>query len=320
MSTSYAEIGVKGKATAVPSVQISGRDVIATGKWLRTANVRDEELVEGETAIDPEAFVEHLKHSGLQADIFTFAQKLGDQKPKFSYLQEWDNWAAIPITTYSDWWDNRAESSVRRAVRKAVKSGVEVRVAQLDDAFVQGIVSINNESPVRQGKAFWHYQKDAESVRREHATYPERTAFLGAYFQGEMIGYLRMTFADRSANIIQILSKMKHFDKRPTNALIAKAVEMCDEWKMSYLTYCNYVYNDADSSLTEFKRRSGFEQILLPRYYIPLTLKGKIALKLGMHHGIVKMLPKPMLKRLLAARKYWYERKLKTISTTDSEQ
>ena len=74
---------------------------------------------------------------------------------------------------------------------------------------------------------------------------------------------------------------MKHFDKRPTNALIAKAVEICEQRGFAYLTYCNYVYNDPDSSLTEFKRRNGFEQVLVPRYYIPLTLQGRIALKLG---------------------------------------
>jgi len=320
MSTSYAEIGVKGKATAVPSVQIDGRTVIVTGKWLQTANVRDEELVEGEITSDPAAFVEQLKQSGLRADVFTFAQKLPNSEPRFAYHQEWDNWAVIPVTTYSDWFEKRAESSVRRAVRKAAKSGVEVKVAPLDDAFVQGIVNINNETPVRQGKAFWHYHKDPESVRQEHATYPDRTSFLGAYYQGEMIGYLRVTFADRTANIIQILSMMKHFDKRPTNALIAKAVEMCDEWQMSHLTYCNYVYNDADSSLTEFKRRSGFEQILLPRYYIPLTWKGEIAVKIGIHHGIVKLLPKRLLKGLLALRKYWYERKATAPADGGTEQ
>ena len=68
MSTSYAEIGVKGKATAVPSVQIDARTVIVTGKWLQTANVRDEELVEGEITSDPAAFVEQLKRSGLRAN------------------------------------------------------------------------------------------------------------------------------------------------------------------------------------------------------------------------------------------------------------
>ena len=79
---------------------------------------------------------------------------------------------------------------------------------------------------------------------------------------------------------------IKHYDKRPANALIAKAVELCEQQGMSYLMYCNYVYNDPESSLTEFKRRNGFEQALVPRYYVPLTLKGKIALRLGLHRGV----------------------------------
>ncbi len=80
---------------------------------------------------------------------------------------------------------------------------------------------------------------------------------------------------------------------------------------MSHLTYCNYIYNDPTSSLTEFKRRSGFEQVMVPRYYIPLTLKGKIALQLGFHKGLVKRIPKPILARLLRIRSSWFERKTK---------
>ena len=49
--------------------------------------------------------------------------------------------------------------------------------------------------------------------------------------------------------------------------------------------YCNYVYNDPNSSLTEFKRRNGFEKVLLPRYYIPLTLKGKLAQRCQFHRA-----------------------------------
>ena len=32
---------------------------------------------------------------------------------------------------------------------------------------------------------------------------------------------------------------------------------------------------------------------MLPRYYVPLTLKGKIALKLGFHHGLVEIFRDP---------------------------
>ncbi len=80
--------------------------------------------------------------------------------------------------------------------------------------------------------------------------------------------------------------------------------------------YCSYVYNDPDSSLTEFKRRNGFEKVLLPRYYIPLTAKGKIALKLGFHRGVVKNIPKPLLRRLLKMRSFWNARRLKAVEGT----
>jgi hypothetical protein len=114
------------------------------------------------------------------------------------------------------------------------------------------------------------------------------------------------------ASTVQLLSKIKHYDKRPANAMIAKAVEVCEKAGVPYLMYCNYVYNDPNSSLTEFKRRNGFEQVLIPRYYIPLTQRGKIALQLGLHRGLVQRIPKPILTRLLKIRNAWYERKVKT--------
>ncbi len=316
MSIGHTEIRVKGKAVCVPAAQIDGRRVIISGKWLKIAVVQDEELVEGETVADPESFVSQLKEIGLNADLFTFAQKLTDTTPKHRYHMEWENLAVIPITIYSDWWEKRLESSVRRAVRKAAKSGIEVKLAELDDAFVKGIVGINNETPIRQGKAFWHFQKSFDEVKRENSTYPERNLFLGAYYQGEMIGFMRMICVDKVASLIQLLSMMKHYDKRPANAMIAKAIETCEQKGISHLTYCNYIYNDPNSSLTEFKRRNGFEQVLVPRYYIPLTVKGKMALRLGLHHGLKGLIPRPLFIQLLKIRSWWYERRLKTMKVT----
>src|SRR6266702_3588302 len=158
MNDSQTEIRVKGKSVRVPSAEIEGRTVITSGKWLKMATARDEDLIEGETLTNPESFVSQLKQSGLKADIFTFGQRLPECTPKHAYHMDWENLAVIPITTYKDWWDNRAESSVRRAVRKATKSGLVVKRAEFDDEFVNGIVSINDETPVRQGKAFWHYK------------------------------------------------------------------------------------------------------------------------------------------------------------------
>ena len=290
--------------------------MITTGKWLKMAVVQDEDLLEGETVADPESFAQRLRETELKADIFTFAQKLPDITPKYAYHREWDNFAVIPITTFSEWWEKRVEPSVRRAVRKATKAGVTVRLAEFDDVFVQGIVNINNETPIRQGKPFWHFQKSFGAVKRENSTYAERNTFLGAYCQDELIGFIRMTHADSTANIVQLLTMTKHFDKRPANALIAKAVEICEQNQVSHLMYCNYIYNDPKSSLTEFKRRSGFEKVLLPRYYIPLTPKGKVALSLGLHRGVAQRIPKPLLTQLLKMRGLWHARRLKAVEGT----
>jgi len=303
----HTEIHVRGKAVSVPSARIECRNVLRSGGLLKIALPQDEELIEGETVRDPESFISQLKESGLNADIFTFAQKLPDTAPKYSYHMEWDNLAVIPITTFSEWWDKRVESSVRRAVRKATKLGLVIKVAEFDDEFVKGIAGINNETPTRQGRAFWHFQKSFDEVKQENSTYPGRNAFLGAYYEGQLIGFIRLIYADKVASTVQLLSMMKHYDKRPANALIAKAVELCEQQGMSYLMYCNYVYNDPDSSLTEFKRRNGFEQALVPRYYIPLTLKGKIALKLGLHRGAKSLIPRSLFKQLLKLRSRWYE-------------
>lgn len=316
LSRGQTEIRIKGKSILVPSQQIDGTAVITSGKWLKTAVVHDEELLEDETLTDPESFVSQLKRGGLNADLFTFSQRLPHTTPKFSHHVEWDNFAVIPITTYSDWFKNRVESSVQRAIRKAAKSGIEVRPVELDNEFIQGIVNINNDTPIRQGRTFWHFQKSFEEVKHEHLTYAERNIFLGAYLEGELIGYMRMVRIDRVASVIQLLTMTKHYDKRPANALIAKAVELCEKKALSHLMYCNYVYKDPKSSLTEFKKRSGFEQVLLPRYYIPLTLKGKVALKLGLHRGLASQIPEPLVRFLLRIRGFWYGRKLKTVKET----
>ncbi len=310
MTASSTQIRIKGRPVSVPSAGIDGRTVIVTGSWLKVATIMDEFLLEGEPVPDPEAFVVQLKRGDLKADVFTFAQRVPDVVPRYGYHAESDNAAVIPITTFADWLSHRAEYDVRKAVRRAERLGVKTELAEFNDAFVEGICRIYNESPVRQGKPFWHYQKDFETVKRENATYLDRSAFIGAYFQNELIGFIKMVYVGRIASTLQVISQKQHFDKKPMNALIAKAVEICESRGVSHLVYGSYIYNDPKSSLTEFKRRNGFEQFSLPRYYVPLTLKGRIALQLNLHHQPANGIPKPVLAQLRKIRSLWYNRKL----------
>lgn len=304
----------KGKPLLVRSVRIGGRNIIVKGDWLKTASIQDEDLAEGEIVQDPKEVIVLLKNSALKADIFTFGEKMPQTSPRFEFHVEWDNLAVIPISTYSDWFHNRTDTGTRRAVRRAAKEGVVVRRVELDDAFVQGICAINNENPIRQGKRFWHFQKSFEEVKRENSTYSERNEFLGAYLGDRLIGFMRLTRVDGTASVIQLLSLMSEYDKRPANALIAKAVELCEKERFSHLVYCSYVYNDPKSSLTEFKRRNGFEMVVLPRYYVPLTAKGELAIRLGLHRGLVKSIPKPLLLKLLRLRAKWDQLKAKEVT------
>ncbi len=312
VETTYTEVRVNGKTFQAPCIRVKDATIIVTGKRLQKAAIKDEDLAEPQTVQAPDELIRALKLTDLKPDFFTFVQKIPDTSPKFSHQLEWDNLAVVPITTYKDWLENRIEYDVRKALRKSARMGVTAGIVQFDDALVRGIVQIYNESPTRQGKAFWHYQKDFDTVKHESGTYLEKSEFIGAWFQQELIGFIKMAYVGTYATTIHVISMKKHFDKKATSLLLAKAVEICEQKKLTHLIYGNYVYSDPASSLTEFKRRNGFEKVLLPRYYVPLTFKGKLALKLGLHHGPGGIMPESVRKLLVNGRAELYKRLAKS--------
>lgn len=296
----------------------ASRRLVVSGKLLRIAEVHDEIWLEGPGLDDPQAVLARLKKERIKADIFSFGQKIPDTEPKFSFPFEWDNFAVIPLTTYTAWWDKLPQEG-RRNVRIAGKKGVEIRVAEFDDAFVSGISGIYNESPLRQGRAFPHYGKSLERVKKENGTYLERSVFIGAFAGEELIGFIKMVYIDDQASLMQILSKNGHLEKKPMNAMLAKAVELAAERGSKFLVYRKYTYGNVFSPLTEFKRRNGFEEMKYPRYYIPLTWKGKLAMKLRLHLGLREALPPALVTKLAQLRSQWVERKSgakKTVAAT----
>jgi len=307
-NTKLEEIRIAGKTIYVPSAKIYERTVLVTGKWIRTAQLKDEEVVEGVSVEDPESFITKLKESKLKADVFTFAQRPPQIAPKYDYHFEWDNWAAIPTTCFNHWWENLPQES-RKNVRRAAKRGVAVTIVPFDDNLVNGVHRIYNQTRVRDGRVFWHFGKDFETVRRELATYLDRSEFIGAYWNEELIGFLKMVYVDHVATVFHIISMNEHHDKRPSNALLAKAAEVCERKGISHLIYTKFVYgNKRRSSLLEFKRRNGFEQVNFPRYYVPLTLRGEVFVRLRLYRGLSGLIPEPILQPLLSLRAWYYKR------------
>ena len=312
METRAETMNVKGVQVKVDSIRIDNQTILIAGRIIKIANLK-EEWYEDIGSVD--SIVKQLKDSALRPDIFTFWQRLPETEPKFTYRMELDNVAALRITTYQDWWQKQLSSKTRNLIRRAEKKGVEVRTVPFDEELVRGIMSIFDETPIRQGKLFWHYKKDFETVREEMSDRLEKAEFIGAYYNDKLIGFIKLLYADKYADMVEILSKIEHRDKSPTNALLAKAVEICEKKGLPHLVYAHW----SKGTLGDFKRHNGFERVDLPRYYVPITAKGALCLKLNLHRGIAEMIPEKMRARLIDLRRKWYSRKTEMVNRQDIE-
>jgi hypothetical protein len=310
MSDETQRISVKGRQRVVTSIPVGAEaSVIVTGSIIKIGKIHDEYWLEAKNIPEPELIVNVLKNSSARPDLFTFAQKLPNVTPRYNYQMEWDNYAVANFESYADWFEKQIDRNTKKNIRKFTKEGVTVDVVPFTDELVEGMCPIYNELKVRQGREFWHYGKDFATIKNENSSYLERSVFIGTHYKEELIGFIKIVFVDNVACLMQILSKASYHEKRPTNALLSKAVEVCESKGIKYLTYGDYVYGKKDeSSLIEFKRKNGFKRIDIPRYYVPLTAKGYLALKYGVYKDWKDLLPIRVVKILVDWRAKYYSR------------
>jgi len=294
------------------SLFVCGKQVRVQGHFIRMARLDADKYL---FLDDPEPMLEDLRKAKTRVDLFTFMQRLPETSPKYSYPMAWDNFAVLPVSTFEHWWRHQIRSYPRNRARQAEKKGVILREVPFDDALVRGIWEVYNESPIRQGKPFTHYGKNLETVYRLEATYLDYSIFIGAFFGDQLIGFVKLVRDETGtqANLMNIISMIRHSDKAPTNALISHAVRSCAERGIKYLVYQNFSYgNKQADSLSHFKEVNGFQRINIPRYYVPLTRIGAIALRLGLHRKLADHLPEPLVAKVREIRKAWYARKLQS--------
>lgn len=295
-------------------INICGKDVRIDGRFIRIAHLDGDKY---NSPSDPEAMLAGLRRVDERIDLFTFLQPLPDTAPKYSYAMEWDNLAVLKVSTYDHWWSNQIPSTVRNRARQAGKRGVTFRVVPFGEELLKGICEIYNETPVRLGKPFPHYGMTMERARDYAGTFLDRSVYIGAFFGDSMVGFTKLVLNDTGTYgcLVHILSMVRHKEKAVTNALIAEAVRLCAERQIGYLVYENFSYGKKQTdSLSHFKEVNGFRRVDLPRYFIPLTVVGKTAFRLGLHHKLVDHLPAPVAAKLRDFRKAWYGRKLQQTS------
>jgi hypothetical protein len=296
------EIRWRGMPKLRDAVLVNGKTFVVSGNVLKTACIKNEWQ---EDVDNPHEVIRALKHAPLRIDVLRFRQRIPDSTAKYPYYKEWRDVAAIPIKTFEYWWEKQINCKTRNMVRKSQKAGVVMDQVKFNDELVRGIMGIFNESPIRRGKPFWHYGKDFNTVKKQMSADLDQAIFIAAHYYKELIGYIKLLIAERYAIITLILDKRSHRDKSPMNGMIAKAVEICASRSIAYLIYT--VWRRGDHG--EFQQRNGFERIPVPEYFVPLTMRGKLAVRFGLHKGIKGALPEKVTLRLLALRSKWYAAK-----------
>ena len=78
-------------------MKVCGKDTQVEGRLIRIARLAAEGF---EFLEEPEAALDDLRESGVRIDLFTFKPKLPPTSPKYRYPMEWDNVAALPVSTF----------------------------------------------------------------------------------------------------------------------------------------------------------------------------------------------------------------------------
>lgn len=287
-------------------MEVCGKEIRSSGRLIRIAFLDGEGF---QFLEDPEVALGTLRKSRTRFDLFTFKPRLSDNSLKYDYPMETDNMAVIRVSSFDDWFNKQIGFKVRNKIRKSEKNGVFVREVPFDDELIRGIHGVYNSSEVRQGKRFKHYGIDLETLRSMKSTFLDRSIFIGAFFEGCMIGFIKLVADEHwsQAGLMHIVSMIQHRDKAPTNALVAQAVRSCANRGVSYLFYDHFSYGKKEqSTLSDFKRYNGFQKVELPRYYVPLTAVGRMALQLRLHRGLLDWIPAPLGASYRKIRRLWY--------------
>lgn len=276
---------------------IANKEISVAGRMFRTAKLRHEWC---DFFAEPLDAIREMRSGRSVADLLTFVEDICDERKKYPFQMEMAALAVLPVTTYRKWWDEMGFKA-RNKVRKGQKSGVDFRIVQLDDDFAKGVESIYNETPVKQGRKFYHYGKGAAEIKEELSSFLDRCVIVGAYYENELVGFMKCFVGKNVLRTIHIIAKVSHRDKCVMDALIAKGVEICDQKQLQNFQYGSWT----DGGIGDFRTKHGFARVEVPRYFAPLTLRGKFMLKFKLYRPIRQRLPDGWVGPLVGLRAKW---------------
>lgn len=268
--------------------------------FFKTINDQDEYEKD---IIPTRQFMDKLGDRG--ADIFNFIERKWCyliQNPSKSWARADDNVALLQVTNYDEWL-KKIGKKTRNMIRKAEKSEIKTEVVEPDQSFLEGVWKIYNETPIRQERSFPYYGISLKTVIGSILS-SQNCTYIGAYSGKELAGFIQLVNGKNTVRISKILSLQAYRDRAVNNALVAKAAEVCAAKGVQWIMYGRMGNHP---TLDEFKQNNGFTQFQLTRYYVPLTTKGRLAIKLGLYRDLKDSLPQS-LKRPLFPLYNWISR------------
>ena len=181
----------------------------------------------------------------------------------------------------------------RTAIRKAERT-LKTRLVNVDEEFIQSAFRIYNETPIRQCRRYTGFGMTLQDIRLKFSNL-QTSKIIGTYFDNKLIGLMWVELGDQVAAMMSFISLISQRNKNPNNALIAGVVKLCSEKGYHYLTYGNMGYNPG---LDFFKKNNGFRRVAVSRYFVPLSSKGQLAIKLKLCQSIERSFS-PTLTRAL---------------------
>jgi len=180
--------------------------------------------------------------------------------------------AVLRLPDSYDCWYGSLDKRVRHAIRTSRTSLEQCTVDDGTDA----IASIYAEIEERQGRPFPFHSIDAAELERIMVRRNESVFFRGLVGD-RIVGAARVipSMSEGFAIVASFISRSSDFDKKPNDRLLAGLVEWAIQNQIRLLMY-DYL---GDDSLGFFKRRHGFCPLPIPRYAVPLTIRGSLVLR-----------------------------------------
>src|SRR5258708_12224208 len=94
---------------------VCGKSIKVQGRLIRIASLDADAY---QFLDDPQSVLEGFRKCGTRIDLFTFMQRLPETSRKYAYLMEWDNLAALAITTFHTCWTQHTGPKPRNMPKK----------------------------------------------------------------------------------------------------------------------------------------------------------------------------------------------------------